>query len=255
MTNHFPRRRRLSHPRRTGQEVELYDKNFKYLNIHSSTTQAGKIVWLKDYNDGITEYFDADFRPLNWYSTRRDGQLYYAHIVGRRITVYDANLKPIKRRHQFWRALGEGLAIGLASSGQALQREAANAEMSRTSSSSLGYTSTYSGPVTYDTTSQQVGNLTFSTTTGSNGYTAQQTTQQIGNLGFINGTSSAGNLWGTTQQIGKFTYGNFAMPSGQWYTNSQQIGNIEYHTITAPDGSVHMGTSQRIGDFVYTNIQ
>jgi len=67
--------------------------------------------------------------------------------------------------------------------------------------------------------------------------------------------SSSGNLSRVTQQIGSFTYGNYTTQSGPWNTTTQQIGNIEYHTMTAPDGTMHMGTSQQIGDFVYTNIQ
>lgn len=239
------------------KELELYDKHFQYLNIHSSTTQAGKVVWLKDDKDGFTEYFDADFKPLNWYSTRRDGQLYYAHIVGKKVTVYDADLHEIKKQHPYWRAFGRGMVAGLAAYGQALQTQAVQAQSNQSyaSTSANGYSTTYAGPVTYNTTSQQIGNFTYSNTTGSDGYTSQQTRQQIGNFGYINGTSSLGGTSGSTQQIGNFTYGNYTTPSGQWQSSSQQIGDIEYHTITAPDGSMHTGTSQRIGDFVYTNIQ
>jgi hypothetical protein len=60
---------------------------------------------------------------------------------------------------------------------------------------------------------------------------------------------------GNTQDIGNFTYGNYTTPSGNWTSNTQRIGDFEYHMITAPDGSVDAGTSQHIGDFVYTNIQ
>jgi hypothetical protein len=240
-----------------GQEVELYDKDFKYLNIHSSTTAAGKSIWLKDDKDGITEYFDASFNPLNWYSSRNNGQMMYAHVVGKKVTIYDANMREIKKQHPFWRALGQGMAAGLASYGQAMQAQAAQAQASTqtTSSSAYGYTTTNSGPVTYNTTSQQIGNFTYSNTNGSNGYSGQQTRQQIGNFGYVNGTSSLGGMSGNTQQIGNFTYGNYSTPSGQWNSTTQKIGNIEYHTMTAPDGTMHTGTSQHIGDFVYTNIQ
>jgi hypothetical protein len=242
-----------------GKEVELYDKDFKYLNIHSSTTTAGKTIWLKEDKDGITEYFDANFNSLNWFSAVRDGETIYAHVQGKKVKLYDANLREIKKEHTFWRAFGEGLSAGLASYGQALQAQAAAqaqaASTQSASSSAYGYTTTYSGPTTYNTNSQQIGNFTYSNTIGSNGYSSQSTHQQIGNFGYMNGTSSLGSMSGSTQEIGNFTYGNYTTPSGQWNTTTQRIGNIEYHTMTAPDGTMHMGTSQRIGDFVYTNIQ
>jgi hypothetical protein len=262
-----------------GKELELYDKDFKYLKIHSSTTTNGKVLWLKDDDDGFTEYYDANFQPLNWYSTSRDGQTYYVHVIGKKVKVYDAKLQPIKKQHPYWRALGQGLALGLASYGQALQQQAAEAQTDAANSASYGYSSTssnhpttynattqqiggftYSNTTasdgsTYNTTSQQIGNFTYSNTTGSDGYSAQSTRQQIGNFGYINGTSSAGALSGNTQQIGNFTYGNYTTASGSWQSTSQQIGNIEYHTITSPDGTVRTGTTQRIGDFVYTDIQ
>jgi hypothetical protein len=261
-----------------GQEVELYDRDFKYLKIHSSTTTAGKVLWLKDSDDGFTEYYDANFNPLNWYSTSREGQTYYAHVVGKKVKVFDANLRPIKKQHPYWRAFGQGLALGLASYGQALRQEAAQAQTNSARPTSYGYGATNPSPASYDTTSQQIGSFTYSNTTGSNGntyntttqqigsftysnttgsdgYNAQSTRQQIGSFGYINGTSTEGSLWGNTQQIGNFTYGNYTTPSGSWNSTSQQIGNIEYHTITSPDGTLHTGTSQQIGDFVYTNIQ
>jgi hypothetical protein len=239
-----------------GKELELYDSQFKYLSIHSTTTSAGRTVWLKDDSDGVTEYFDDKFQSLHWYSANRDGQIVYAHEEGKKIVLYDSNLNRIKKEHPLWRAFGRGMAAGLASYGQALQAQAAQAQTSSTAYTTGGMTTqtTQAGSASYTTTSQQIGNFTYSNTNGSDGYTSQQTRQQIGNFGYVNGTSSAGSMSGSTQEIGNFSYGNYTTPSGTWNTNSQQIGNFTYHTITAPDGSVHTGTSQQIGDFVYTNV-
>lgn len=255
--------------RENGDSVELYDSSFNSLNIRSGKSSAGKVFWMKTQKDGITEYFDDEMKPLNWYSAVRDGQTYYASVVGKKVKVYDANFQPIKRKSGFWSNMARGFAAGLSAYGQALQAQASaaseNANYSPPASSyntstqnigSFGYSNTTdSNGNYYDTTTERIGNFDYSTTTGSNGYHASTTRQQIGNFGYINGSSTNGSISGTQQQIGNFDYSTYTTPQGQWHGTSQQIGNFTYHTFTAPDGTVHSGASQRIGDFVYTNIQ
>jgi hypothetical protein len=84
-----------------GDSVELYDSSLKYLNIRSGKTSAGKVFWMKTDADGLTEYFDDSMNSLNWYSATKDGQIYYAHMVGKKAKVYDANLQPIQRKSDF----------------------------------------------------------------------------------------------------------------------------------------------------------
>jgi len=252
-----------------GDSVELYDSSLKYLNIKSGKTSAGKVYWMKVDSDGKTEYFDDSMNSLHWYSAMQDGQIYYAHMIGNKVKVYDANLQPIQRKRGFWSNMARGFAVGLAAYGQALQAQAAAASESQTYTppatsynttnqqiGNFGYsTTTGANGSYYNTTTQSIGNFDYSTTTGSNGYFASTTRQQIGNFGYINGFSSGGSISGTQQRIGNFDYSNYTTREGQWNGTSQQIGNFTYHTFTAPDGSIHNGTSQRIGDFVYTSIQ
>jgi hypothetical protein len=251
-----------------GESVELYDASLKSLNIRSGKTSSGKVFWMKTDSDGITEYFDDSMNPLQWYSAVRDGQTYYASVVGKKVKVYDATFRPIQRKSGFWSNMARGFASGLAAYGQALQAQAAAASQTDTYAvpntsystttqqiGSFGYSNTVGSGGSYDTTTQRIGNFDYSTTMGSNGYHASTTRQQIGNFGYINGFSSSGSISGTQQQIGNFDYSNYTTPEGQWNGTSQQIGNFTYHTFTAPDGSIHSGMSQQIGDFVYTSIQ
>jgi len=248
--------------------IELFDAAFKTLNIRSGKTSAGKLYWAKTYEDGLIEYFDDSMNSLNWFSAVRDGQTYYARVTGKKVRVYDANFKEVRRKPHFWSNVGRGLAAGLAAYGQALQTQANAANQSLTYSGAapsynsntqtiggFEYTSTTGSDGTYyNTTTQRIGNFDYSNTTGSSGYSASTTNQRIGNFSYLSGSSSNGSISGTAQQIGNFNYMNYTTPAGQWNGSSQQIGNFTYHSFTAPDGSVHSGTTQRIGDFLYTTI-
>jgi hypothetical protein len=252
-----------------GDSIELYDAAFKPLNIHSGKTSSGKVFWMKTDSDGITEYFDESMNSLHWYSAVREGQTYYAMVTGKKVKVYDSNFHPIQRKTGFWSNMARDFAVGLAAYGQALQAQAAAASEAGTYAppatsytsagqqiGSFSYTNTTgSNGTSYDTSTQRIGNFDYSTTTGSNGYFASTTRQQIGNFGYINGFSSNGSISGTQQRLGNFDYSSYTTPEGQWNGSSQQIGSFTYHTFTAPDGSVHTGTSQKIGDFVYTSVQ
>lgn len=253
-----------------GNSIELFDASFKPLNIRSGKNSSGKTYWMRTAPDGVTEYFDDSMNPLHWYSAVENGQTYYASVVGKSVKVYDANLQPIHRRSGFWLNVARGFAAGLAAYGQALQAQAAaSANNVRVSAQpntsydtttqqigSFGYSDTIGSDGShYNTTTQRIGNFDYSTTTGSNGYNASTVRQQIGNFRYTTGSSSYGSISGTTQRIGNFDYSTFTTPQGQWNGTSQQIGNFGYHTFTAPDGSFHTGTSQRIGDFVYTSTQ
>lgn len=251
------------------ESIELYDASFKPLNIRSGKTSSGKIYWMRTDSDGVTEYFDDSMKPLQWYSAVRDGQTYYANVVGKNVRVYDSNLHPVHRKSGFLSAMARGLVLGLAAYGQALQAQAraagetpAYVPSTTTYNSTeqriggFGYTNTIgSDGSSYHTTTQTIGNFDYSATTGPGGYFASTTRQQIGNFGYINGLSTNGSLSGTQQRIGNFDYSRYTTPAGSWTGTSQQIGNFTYHTFSAPDGSVHMGTSQRIGDFIYTSIR
>jgi hypothetical protein len=251
-----------------GDSIELYDASFKALNIRSAKTSAGKVFWMRTYSDGLTEYFDESMKSLNWFSAVRDGQTYYAHVIGKKVKVYDANFHQLQRGGGFWSGLGRGLAAGLTAYGQALQAQAAAANNAGTYAppdtsysattqqiGNFGYTNiTGANGTYYNTTTQRIGTMDFSTTTSTSGYYASTTKQQIGNFGYLNGYSSNGSISGTTQQIGAFDYSNYTTPEGHWSGTNQQIGNFTYHTIITPDGSVHTGTTQKIGDFVYTTI-
>jgi hypothetical protein len=251
----------------TGDGVDLYDSSLKPLNIRYATSSAGKSYWASTDPSGLTEYFDDSFKPLNWFSTVKDGQTYYARVVGKKVKVYDSSMRPIEHKTHFWANLGRGLAVGLAAYGQAMQAQtAANQQRANsstpaywTNTQSIGGTSysntTGSNGTYYSTTTQTIGNFDYSTTTGSNGYQASTTNQQIGNFSYLNGSSTNGPISGNSQQIGQFNYSNYTTAQGQWNGSSQQIGNFTYHTITSPDGTVHAGTTQRIGDFLYTTIQ
>jgi len=252
-----------------GDSVELYDTSLKPLNIRSAKTSSGKVYWTRGYENGLTEYFDDSMNSLKWYSAVRNGETYYAHVNGKKVKVYDANFQPVRRKSGFWSNFGRGLAAGLAAYGQALQAQAAAANQTTTYSppdtsydsntqqiGNIGYSNTTGSDGSYyNTLTQRIGNIDFSTTTGSNGYYASTTKQQIGNFGYLSGYSSNGSISGTTQQIGSFNYSNYTTPGGQWNGTSQHIGNFTYHTITGPDGSVHTGATQRIGDFLYTTIE
>jgi hypothetical protein len=252
----------------SGDSVELYDASFKSLNIRSGKASSGKVFWMKSDSDGITEYFDNSMNPLGWYSAVREGQTYYVHREGKKFQVYDARFQLIRRKSGFWSNMARGFAAGLAAYGQALQAQAASANQTNASTvpatsyntstqqiGNFGYsTTTTSEGSSYNTTTQRIGNFDYSTTTGSNGYFASTTRQQIGNFGYVNGSSSNGYISGTQQRIGNFDYSTYTTPQGNWNSTGQQIGNFTYRTFTAPDGTVHTGTSQQIGDFVYTSI-
>jgi len=251
-----------------GDSIELYDASFKYLNIRSGKNSSGKVFWMKTDSDGITEYFDEKMNSLHWYSAVRDGQTYYASVVGKKVKVYDSNFQPVHRKNEFWSNMARGFALGLAAYGQALQSQAATTNQAATYTppdasyntttqqiGGFGYSNTISSDGSYyNTTTQTIGNFDYSTTTGSNGYFGSTTKQQIGNFGYVNGFSSNGAISGTQQRIGNFDYSTYTTPQGQWNGTSQQIGNFTYHNFTGPDGSVLTGTSQQIGDFVYTSI-
>jgi hypothetical protein len=210
-----------------GESVELYDASLKSLNIRSGKTSSGKVFWMKTDSDGITEYFDDSMNPLQWYSAVRDGQTYYASVVGKKVKVYDATIRPIQRKGGFWSNMARGFSSGLAAYGQALQAQAAAASQTDTyaapntsysttttqQTGSFGYSNTLGSGGSYDTTTQRIGNFAYSTTTGSNGYHASTTRQQIGNFGYINGFSSNGSISGTQQQIGNFDYSSDLPPA------------------------------------------
>jgi hypothetical protein len=250
-----------------GEAVELYDSAFKPLNISYGKTSTGRVYWTSTDADGLTEYFDDHMKPLTWFSAKRDGQTYYAHVVGKKVKVFDSSLHPVQPKRTFWSNFGRGLATGLVVYGQALHEQAAanprrsgsTTDPSYSTSTQTNGGSSYSNTTTsnggnYTTPTQSIGNMDYRTTTGPNGYQATTTTQHIGNFDYVNGSSSAGLIQGMRQQIGSFNYSSYTTEPGQWNATSQQIGNFTYHTITSPDGSVHTGTSQRIGDFLYTAI-
>jgi len=251
-----------------GDGVDLYDSSFKPLNIRYAKASSGKSYWASTDSTGLTEYFDDSFKSLHWLSTVREGQTYYAHVVGKKVKVYDSVMHPIENKSHFWANLGKGLAVGLAAYGQAIQARAA-ANQQRTYSSPGGIYSTNTQPIggtsysnsavsngtNYSTTTLTIGDTDYSTTTGSNGYYASTTNQHIGNFGYISGSSSVGPISGSTQKLGDSTYSNYSTAAGQWNGSSQRIGDFTYHTITSPSGSVHTGTTQKIGDFLYTTIQ
>lgn len=61
----------------------------------------------------------------------------------------------------------------------------------------------------YNTTSQTIGNTTYTNSYGPNGYNSNITTQQIGNTTYSNGYDNRGNRVNcTTQTIGGMTYSN-----------------------------------------------
>ena len=169
--------------REEGNSIELFDASFKPLNIRSAKTKGGKLYWAKTYDDGLTEYFDDSMKPLNWYSAVRDGQTYYAHAVGKKVKIFDANFSEVRKKPGIWSNFGRGLAAGLAAYGQALQARA------QSNASSPSYTTP---APTYNSTTQNIGGFGYTNTTGSDGSSYNTTTQRIGNFDYSNTTGSNG---------------------------------------------------------------
>jgi len=263
--------------------VELFDSSLKPLGLRSGRTSAGRVYWTAT-KDGITAYLDESFKPLNWYSFERDGQVYFAQLDGKkRVKLYDANLKELRppKKEGFWTQLARGFAMGMAAYGQALQAQQAAAQASygytgwnayqvnppyrtgythTTTSisppSSLTFSNTYtSSGQLYSTTTQRLGAFTYSNTFGTGGYHASSTTQTLGPFDYTSGFSSYGPFSAFSQRIGNFDYSTFTTPAGMWSGTSQRIGNFTYHNFIGPSGQMLSGTSQRIGDFIYTSIR
>ena len=252
--------------------TELFDESLKSLGIRWQRTTSGKEYWTST-RDGVTEYFDASFNPLKWYSFQSNGQTVFAHEKGKKIRYYDANMNEIRipKRPGFWSQFARGMAIGLSAYGQALrEQEAAQTQHSdssyypspllhgSTTTQQLGQfgysTTTDPSGDSYSTTSQRIGQFTYSNTIGSNGYSANSTTQHIGDFGYTNGTSTNGSFSGNSQTIGAFTFQNLESQGVSISGTSQQIGNFTYHNFTTSTGQTITGTTQRIGDFIYTDL-
>jgi hypothetical protein len=255
--------------------AELFDANLKSLGIRAHTTTTGKLYWTY-IQDGVTQYFDASFKPLNWYSFTRDGQTIFAYGSGKRFKFYDSNLREIKatKKPGFWARFAQGMALGLAAYGQALQAQAAAQQQGSTyqntysayslpsyNSTTIDTTPTFGWTTTtdtlgnsYTTMTQRIGNFTYSHTRGSGGYTSSATTQSIGQFDYTNGMSNAGAFYGVRQHIGDFSYLNLSTPTTTWTGTSQRIGNFTFHNFTSSTGQTLSGTSQRIGDFIFTTI-
>ena len=245
--------------RATGDEVELFDDQLKPLNIRSSKTPSGRMCWLKREGE-VTSLFDQNFKPLNWYVVERGGQTFYATFDKKhKVHAYDAQMREL-RKPGFWSKLAYGMAVGLAAYGQALQQQSAARSYQYVPPAPQVYAPAYStvGPGTnYSTTYQnRVGNITFSNTYSSTGTTTSMTTQHLGGMDFVNAQSSNGSwLMGSIQNIGTTHFGNFQTPAGSWMGSSQSVGGFMFHNFTGPQGQNLSGTSIRIGDFVFTQLQ
>src|SRR5262249_41446626 len=158
-------------------------------------TTAGLIYWSKTAGD-LTEFFDQSFRPLGWYCLQVNGKIYFARArAGKnKFVFYDANMRQIKppKQDSFWEVFFKGLAVLPPSAPTSMQQASAyqransryqpvapySYNASTISQPGLGTTNTYDSlGNSYVTNSQQIGNMTFSNTFGSNGYTANSTTQ------------------------------------------------------------------------------
>jgi hypothetical protein len=261
----------------TNGDFELFDSTVKPLGIRSGKTTGGMMYWSKATGD-VTEFFDQSFKPLGWYSFSKNGSTYYAHARDKnRFVLFDANLQELKppKGNGFWTKFARSAAIGLAAYGNSLQRAAAyqaqqsqayrTAQPSYTPPSYNASTATQSGFAmthttdsagnSYTTNSQRIGNFVFSNTAGTNGYNANSTTQRLGTFDYINGNSTNGSFSGTSQRIGNFDFTNLTTRSGTWNGTSNQIGNITFHNFTGPNGQVVTGSSIKIGNFIFTNMQ
>jgi hypothetical protein len=79
--------------------------------------------------------------------------------------------------------------------------------------------------------------------------------QQIGNFGYVNGTSAFRKSIRDNAADRRFHFRQLHDAIWSMGHDDSANWNIEYHTMTAPDGTMHMGTSQQIGNFVYMNIR
>lgn len=255
--------------------AELYDETFKPLGVRLRKTSDGELFWAVDKGHGVTEFFDGQFRPLHWYSLQANGQTYFAFQKGKKFRLYDSSLHPLRsRRPSFWSRLAVGMAEGLSAYGQAMQTRQVQQNQTSTPTTegygsvpivspalgpssgdglSFSTASTDTGDV-YQTSSQRLGNFTFSNTTGSNGYHANSTTQTIGSFDYTYGTSTEGSFSGTGQRIGNFNYTHLMTGAGAWNGTAQQIGNFTFYNFNGPNGEHYSGTSQRIGNFIFTNV-
>ena len=258
--------------------VELFDASAKSLGIRSGRTTGGQFYWTKSTGD-VTEFLDQSFKPLGWYSIQKGGDVYYAHLRGQnKFTFYDASMHELRRQDGFWASFGRGVLIGLSGVGAGIQQAAAYQAAQRaqltggdssngasptvaaynsstTEQSGFGSTSANdSRGNSYVTSSQQIGNLTFSNTYGSNGYTANSTTQRLGMFDYINGSSNNGSFVGSNQRVGNFDYTHLATPTRSWNGTSTHSGDFTFHNFMGPNGQTVSGSSVRVGDFIFTNI-
>jgi hypothetical protein len=263
--------------------LELFDGKMQPLGVRRATTTEGSTYWSVTSN-GITQYYDSSFKALGWSSFESDGKTYFARSLGHdRYAYYDENLRPLElpRREGSRTSLAQGIVAGLVAAGESMasaaQRPASaplpgslpfptaavvptyapNAySSSTTTTGGVGFTHTRdSYGNAYTTTSSQLGRFRMSNTTGTNGYWANSATQTIGPFDYTQGYSTRGNFSGTRQRIGNFDYSRLTTPSGTWSGTSNQIGNITFHNYTGPNGQPVTGTSMKIGDFIFTNVQ
>jgi hypothetical protein len=97
-------------------------------------------------------------------------------------------------------------------------------------------------------TSQRIGNQTY--TNGSNGTRA--TTQDIGNTSYYNDNRG---VRAQTQIIGNSSYTNITTPAGSARATTQSIGGMSYLNGTTGSGSSVNGSSQRIGTTTYSSFR
>jgi hypothetical protein len=251
--------------------IELFDDSLQPLGLRSGTTSAGRLYWMAT-KDGVTEYLDESFKPLNWYSLERNGQTYFARLdKGKKIKLYDANLKElhVPKKEGFWTRFARGFAVGMAAYGQALQAQQAQQQTALNGSHGYAGAGAYQGsqshrrassvspPTVYEQNTTSVSpssSLSFSNTYASTGESYSTTTQRLGSFTYSHTSGSNGyQASSTTQTLGAFDYTSGFSSNGAFSGNSQRIGNFEYSNLTTPSGMWN-GTSQRIGNFTYHNF-
>lgn len=275
----------LVYLRRTGTRVDVFDKERRPTGMWSDKTPQGRVYWARS-RDGVTEFLDESFKPLNWYAFEKGGQTLYARQdSGGQLRIYDSAMRelrqeqPRQKKTGFWGKLGKGLLIGLAAYGEAQAQQEAAARAAReeetrqnsfNSTSRLGLNQTRTvqrtggtdythvsgdGGYSATTSTQRLGSTSYSHSTDNRGNSASWTTQRLGSMDFTSGYSSAGSFSGTAQHLGSTTFSNLTSPSGQWRGTSQRLGNFTFHSFTGPDGRMLNGTTTQIGDFAFTTVR